>query len=147
MNTEDYLPLVRKIAYKVKANVPPHVDINDLVSVGTIGLMQAAHKFDQTRGVKFETFAYKRIFGAIMDYIRKESKYANMVTSYDKANKEYDQYYDVISDLSQEEQQVLRLIYYSRNTLSEISKQLQCSPSRVWQIKKKSLEKIRKNLL
>lgn len=60
--------LVRMIAQRVYAKVPRHlVDFDDLVSYGQVGLFEAAKNFDSSRGVKFSTFAYFRIRGAIYD--------------------------------------------------------------------------------
>ncbi len=62
--------LVRQIAYRLKKNLPPSVQTEDLIQAGTIGLMQAARNFDNQRGANFSTYAGIRIRGAIMDEIR-----------------------------------------------------------------------------
>lgn len=69
--------LVKKYEHKVKfiagrlaTNLPSSIDVDDLVSVGFIGLMDAADKFKECRGVKFSTFAEFRIRGAIIDELR-----------------------------------------------------------------------------
>lgn len=64
------LYLVQIIAYKIAAHLPPHVEINDLMSAGAIGLLEAASRFDEERGVQFNTYASIRIRGAIMDELR-----------------------------------------------------------------------------
>lgn len=62
--------LVRIIAYQVVAGLPCHIDVNDLISAGTIGLLEAVDRFDESRGVQFSTYASSRIRGAIMDELR-----------------------------------------------------------------------------
>ncbi len=63
---------VRLIASKIAQNLPPSVEVNDLISVGYIGLMDAADKFDAKKNVKFSTYAEHRIRGAIIDELRKQ---------------------------------------------------------------------------
>lgn len=65
-----HYPLVRYVAEKVYARLPAEVDVNDLVSVGQMGLNEAINAFDLSRGVKFETFCVNRIRGAILDELR-----------------------------------------------------------------------------
>ncbi len=62
--------LVRYVAERVKDNLPPEVDRDDLISYGFFGLIDAIEKFDHTRGLKFETYAIPRIRGAILDGLR-----------------------------------------------------------------------------
>jgi RNA polymerase sigma factor for flagellar operon FliA len=65
-----HLPLVRSIATRLRRRVP-ELDADDLMSAGTIGLIEAADRFDNDRGVSFGTFAYPRIRGAILDEARR----------------------------------------------------------------------------
>ena len=65
-----HLPLVRSIATRTWANLP-RVEIDDLVSAGTVGLIEAVERYDQKRGVPFASYAYIRIRGAIIDEIRR----------------------------------------------------------------------------
>lgn len=67
---ENYLYLVRYVAGKMSMSVPPSVEIDDLVSAGVVGLMDAVEKYDPTRDTKFETYAVSRIRGAIVDDLR-----------------------------------------------------------------------------
>lgn len=59
--------LVRAIAWKTHQRVPHHVEIDDLIAYGQIGLLEAIEAFDAQRGRKFTTFAWHRIRGAILD--------------------------------------------------------------------------------
>lgn len=67
---ERYLPLVRYNAERVWAKLPEGVDLNDLISAGVFGLMDAIDAFDMERGVKFETYCVPRIRGAMLDELR-----------------------------------------------------------------------------
>ncbi len=67
---ENYFPLVRFNAERVWAKLPDGVDLNDLVSAGVFGLMDAIEAFDMDRGVKFETYCVPRIRGAMLDELR-----------------------------------------------------------------------------
>jgi RNA polymerase sigma factor for flagellar operon FliA len=66
----NYLYLVRYVAGKMAMSVPPSVEIDDLVSAGVVGLMDAIEKYDPGRDTKFETYAVSRIRGAIVDDLR-----------------------------------------------------------------------------
>ena len=68
-----YLPFVEQLARRVAATMPHSIDIGDLVQDGVIGLIDAAHRFDESRGIKFETFAERRIRGAMIDALRKDA--------------------------------------------------------------------------
>jgi len=67
---ERYLSLVRYNAERVWAKLPEGVDLNDLMSAGVFGLMDAIEAFDMERGVKFETYCVPRIRGAMLDELR-----------------------------------------------------------------------------
>ena len=65
-----YAPLVKFVAGRVGSSLPAHVDEQDLVSYGLLGLIGAIERFDPEREIKFETFAMARIRGAIIDELR-----------------------------------------------------------------------------
>jgi RNA polymerase sigma factor for flagellar operon FliA len=67
---EHYLYLVRYNAERIGAKLPDEVDVDDLMSAGIFGLVDALDAFDLTRGVKFETYCAPRIRGAILDELR-----------------------------------------------------------------------------
>ncbi len=67
---ERNLELVKIIAGQVAMHLPAHIEMDDLISAGTIGLIGAADKFDVTRGVQFRSYASTRIRGAIIDDLR-----------------------------------------------------------------------------
>ncbi|MBZ4685403.1 MAG: polymerase, sigma 28 subunit, FliA/WhiG [Desulfomicrobiaceae bacterium] len=63
-------PRIKAIALHLKARLPGHVDLQELVSSGAVGLMEAMEKFTPERGIRFETFAEARIRGAMLDALR-----------------------------------------------------------------------------
>lgn len=67
---EHYLPIVRYTAERLAASLPQSVDLDDLISAGLFGLMDAIKSFDPDRGVKFKTFCSWRVRGAILDELR-----------------------------------------------------------------------------
>ncbi len=67
------LPFVAALARRMAATMPHSIDLSDLVQDGVIGLIDAAHRFDDSRGIKFETFAERRIRGAMIDALRKDA--------------------------------------------------------------------------
>ncbi len=67
---EHYHPLVRYNAERIWAKLPDEVELDDLISAGVFGLMDAIDAFDLSRGVKFETYCSARIRGAILDALR-----------------------------------------------------------------------------
>ena len=67
------LPFVEALARRMAATMPHSIDVSDLVQDGVIGLIDAAHRFDDARGIKFETFAERRIRGAMIDALRKDA--------------------------------------------------------------------------
>jgi RNA polymerase sigma factor FliA len=66
----EHLPIVRFLARRIHERLPRHVDIEDLVSAGVVGLMDAFAKFDPVKKVQFRSYAQFRIRGAILDSLR-----------------------------------------------------------------------------
>src|SRR5687767_15209295 len=67
---EQYLPLVKYNGERIWARLPEGVELDDLISAGVFGLMDAIDAFDMGRGVKFETYCVPRIRGAMLDELR-----------------------------------------------------------------------------
>src|SRR5216110_3595595 len=67
------LPFVESLDRLMAASMPNSIDIGDLVQDGVIGLIDAANRFDEGRGIKFETFAERRVRGAMIDALRKDA--------------------------------------------------------------------------
>ena len=67
------LPFVEALARRMAATMPNSIDVGDLVQDGVLGLIDAANRFDEGRGIKFETFAERRVRGAMIDALRKDA--------------------------------------------------------------------------
>ena len=67
------IPFVEALARRVAATMPHSIDLGDLVQDGVIGLIDAAKRFEESRGIKFETFAERRVRGAMIDALRKDA--------------------------------------------------------------------------
>ncbi len=67
---EAYMPLVKYNGEKIRARFPNEIELDDLISSGYFGLMNAIESYDLSRGVKFETYCIQRIQGAMLDEIR-----------------------------------------------------------------------------
>ncbi|HAS49697.1 MAG TPA: RNA polymerase sigma factor FliA [Gammaproteobacteria bacterium] len=68
---ERYAPLVKRIAHHLLLRMPASVQIDDLIQSGMIGLLEAAKKYDVSKGASFETYAGIRIRGSMLDEVRK----------------------------------------------------------------------------
>jgi len=66
-----YAPLVKRIAYHLKARLPATVVVDDLLQAGMIGLLEASRKYDPNQGASFETYAGIRIRGSMLDELRR----------------------------------------------------------------------------
>jgi len=67
---EEHLPLVKYIASRIAGRLPSHIEVDDLINAGVIGLIDAVEKFEPARRIKFKTYAEFRIKGAILDELR-----------------------------------------------------------------------------
>lgn len=65
-----HLPQIKYIAQRMAAKLPPHIELDDLITAGVLGLIDAVKKFDPLRGTQFKTYADRRIKGAILDSLR-----------------------------------------------------------------------------
>jgi len=67
------LPFVESLARRMASTMPHSIELGDLVQDGVLGLIDAANRFDEARGIKFETFAERRVRGAMIDALRKDA--------------------------------------------------------------------------
>ncbi len=67
---KQYSPMIKYVANRIAMRLPPHIEVDDLISVGVLGLIDAITKYDPTRGAKFKTYAEFRVRGAILDELR-----------------------------------------------------------------------------
>ena len=89
---EDHLDLVRSIAGKLKRGQCRNLDIDDLVAYGCKGLLEAAGRFDARLGASFTTFAYYRIRGAMLDWMRSMSWYSRSDLAHFRAEERAHEY-------------------------------------------------------
>jgi len=66
----EHLPLVNRVVDRSFGGLAPRVPRDDLIGAGMLGLVEAAHRYDESKGVKFATFAYHRVRGAVVDLLR-----------------------------------------------------------------------------
>lgn len=117
---QEYIPLVKYIASRVMFSKNKYMEYEDLVSYGMIGLMDALNKFDNTKGMKFSSYASIRIKGAMIDELRKNRPLSK--GAMDKLNR----YNKAIDDL---QGQLLR-----EPTDNEIAKYLNISLNEITEI-------------
>src|SRR5437879_12131921 len=67
---QDYAPLVKYIAQRLACQLPASICLDDLISTGVLGLLDAIAKYDPTRGTTFKTYAEWRVRGAMLDELR-----------------------------------------------------------------------------
>ncbi len=65
-----FLPAVKALAFKLKERLPSSVDVSDLVSIGTEELVKLARRYDEAQNDSFWGYARKRVYGAMLDYLR-----------------------------------------------------------------------------
>lgn len=91
-----YSPLIKYLASRLSLRLPPHISVDDLISSGVIGLMDAIDKFDPSKNIKFKTYAEFRIRGAMLDELRAQDwvprsvrkKMTELEKTYSKLEKE-----------------------------------------------------------
>jgi len=74
VDVAEYLPLVKAVAGKLFARLPRHVDLDDLVGAGVLGLLNAAKQYDESKGVPFSRYAEIRVRGAMLDELRNQDQ-------------------------------------------------------------------------
>ena len=77
-----YIGLVKRIAIYLKGRVPDYIQLDDMIQIGTLGLIEASKAFNSSVGVEFEVFAKNRVRGAILDEIRKLSSIPRSAVSH-----------------------------------------------------------------
>jgi RNA polymerase sigma factor (sigma-70 family) len=165
--------LVRDIAKRFRGRVPPCVTLDDLVSAGTVGLIQAVDRFDSSRGPKFKTYAQHRIHGAMLDFLREEDPLSrtqrrrarDSAANLGPTTVSLDEIQlhrlaepvpsalttridvrEARRSLSQRENHVMTLLYDFDWQSCEIATELRVNESRVSQIKQRAIAKLRLQL-
>jgi len=169
---EYYRNIVRYCAERMHRKLPDKVELDDLVSAGIFGLMDAIDAFDPTRGVKFETYCLPRIRGSILDELRSTGRVPRMVPDrthqLDTANRRLEtdiSEIDIVRDgrsrnpiieaqkrslknlltkgLTRTERLIVVLYYYEENTMKEIGSTLDMPESRVSQMLSSIIAKLK----
>lgn len=123
--TEAYLPVVEVIAAKMKSNLPPYMDIDDLVSTGYLGLREAIERYDSSMGYKFETYATMRIKGYILDSLREKDRIPRALRG--KFKKMGDTELALLEELQREptSEELADRLDWSLNDLNEVRRRFQ----------------------
>ena len=207
-----YMPALRALAFRLKERLPSSIDVNDLISIGVEEMIKLASRYDKEQNNSFWGFVKKRVYGAMLDYLRsldvmsrnnrkiikdidtlidayyqkyeeepddkylaeklnleidkiKEARQAHAVsyvlpldeqincysedTTLEKIEREslLEQVNSVLETLKDREQLIIQLYYYEELSLKEISDMLNISESRISQIHKKLLKKLRERVI
>lgn len=207
-----YIPALRALAFRLKERLPSSIDVNDLISTGVEEMIKLAGRYDKDQNNSFWGFVKKRVYGAMLDYLRsldvmsrnnrkiikdidalideyyqqheeepddkylavklnlevekiKEARTAHAVsyvlpldeqincysedTTLEKIEKDalLEQVNEVLETLKEREQLIIQLYYYEELSLKEISNILNISESRISQIHKKLLKKLRERVV
>jgi len=131
----NYSPLVKYVASRVFAGLPQNVENADLISYGIFGLIDAIEKYDNTRAIKFETYAIARVKGAIIDALRSldwvprslrakskelEKAYAKLELEYQRAPKDAEVAEEVGVPVEELQKWLSQLSYSSVVALDEL---------------------------
>lgn len=161
---EQYLPLANKLAFQKKKNLPKHIDIEDLRSAAYLGLVEAANRYNPDVGVNFSTFAYPRINGAIIDYLRdlgwfkkgnshyilsldsSESGYECTLSDTIKAKKESNDCMEILEEISRnlddQAKSVLKHYFIDELSMQEVGDKFGVSEGRISQLIKEYKSRI-----
>ncbi len=207
----EYLPAVRAMAYRLKERLPSSIDFSDLCAIGTEELIKLARRYDETLNDSFWGYAKKRVYGAMLDYLRsldilsRASRKLVKAIDYEvqeymlihneeptdeelakKLNESVEKIHDariassiytvmplhdqlqvgdegaalaeiereelvavikkVLSKYKEREQMIIQLYYFEELTLKEISNILDITESRISQIHKSVIQKIRESI-
>lgn len=207
-----YMPALRALAFRLKERLPSSIDVNDLISIGVEEMIKLASRYDKEQNNSFWGFVKKRVYGAMLDYLRsldimsrnnrkiikdidtlidayyqkyeeepddaylaeklnleidkiKEARQAHAVsyvlpldeqincysedTTLEKIEREslLEQVNAVLETLKEREQLIIQLYYYEELSLKEISDMLNISESRISQIHKKLIKKLRERVI
>lgn len=153
---EAYQPLVFHIFGKLGLNLG--AESVDLISEGTVGLIQAVDNFDYHRGVPFKSYAYLRVKGAMIDYLRSQKIVVkgNELREFDffsQLAKEgpdrfnldrLDFIFGHLGELSPRESEIIRGLYYRGLSQRELALELKCTPANVSILHGRAVRRLRK---
>jgi RNA polymerase sigma factor (sigma-70 family) len=142
-NAEQYMPMAKKLAYQMKRNLPRFIDVEDLISAAYLGLVEAAARYDETKG-KFSTYAFPRIKGAICDYLRQQRWYKQEVCETATKEVSYSEMLEVAScGLDDQAHDILRYYFIEQYSMKEVGSKIGVTEGRVSQIIKGYMSRLR----
>jgi RNA polymerase sigma factor (sigma-70 family) len=145
---EKYMPLANKLAFLQKKTLPNYIDVEELKSAAYLGLVEAASRYKESKGVSFTTFAYPRIFGAIKDYLRSlgptltslddngddETSLKDMIVAREERD-DFEETLEVVAkDLGTQARSMLRFYFVDELSMKEVGERFGVSESRVSQL-------------
>lgn len=164
---EQYIPLANKLASQKKKTLPRFIDFEDLRSAAYLGLVEAANRFNPNIGICFSTFAYSRINGAMIDYLRNQGWLKrgsacfivslDSKTSDDSCNfgdtieakkevKNQDEILEtILFKLEDQAKSVLKHYFIDQLSMKEVGQKIGVTEGRVSQLIKKYKDQIRSN--
>ncbi|MGD2175587.1 MAG: FliA/WhiG family RNA polymerase sigma factor [Candidatus Brocadiaceae bacterium] len=120
-----HIELVRRLADRLSVNLGADISRDDLVGAGTLGLVEAAHRFDPSKGVRFVTFAYRRVQGAMMDHLRQNdwlgksargrlTELRDIINQFRSRDRRHPTIEELAAAADMSEQDVLKYLSYSK---------------------------------
>ena len=135
--------LVRRLADQMIAKLPANIDIDDLISVGMVGLADALSHFDAAHDAAFEVFATKRIRGAMLDELRGSNYLSRGTRNQERSESAL---VGAIKALAEREQHVMSMLYEHDMNLKEIAAVLGVDESHVCELHSASVAQLRVKL-
>jgi RNA polymerase sigma factor (sigma-70 family) len=153
---EQYMSFAKKLAYQRKRTLPAFVDVDELISAAYMGLIEAADRYDESFNVRFTTYAYPRIFGAIQDHLREQGwikRETSFPTDEDGCTYEpaapsepnsVDEMMEVVTNaLGEQSATILRPYFVEQCTMKEVGDKVGLTEGRISQIIKDYKSQIR----
>ena len=153
---EQLLPFVYWMAWRLAKALPSHVEVDDLIQEGVLGLMQALAKFDPRQNVTVTSYVGYRVRGAMIDSLRAMDAVlgrSEELTGYEKpaeeneSTKETAILADAIEQLPERGRRVLSLYYYGELRMKDIGARLGFSESRACQVHAQGIQRLRSRMV
>jgi RNA polymerase sigma factor (sigma-70 family) len=160
----DHMSIVPPIARYIGKGLPPSFELDDLVQAGHLGLIDAADKFDESQGVPFSAYARRRVYGEMMDSVRRR-KYVDATHdsiddhTYDlkdtslmdaeqlvERRQKVERIDRALEALTAREKVVIQMHYRQDQNLIAVGEVIECHPSRASQLHTAALGKLRVEL-
>lgn len=148
---EKHIPFAQKLAYLKRIKSPRQINVDELTSAAYMGLCEAAHRFDPGKGVAFTTYAFRRIIGAMNDYVRETvttSSHSHVIYQCSAPSIRHHEAFDdtihaLAPRLEERAKMMLKWYYHDEMTMKEISIRCGVTEGRVSQLLKQYTNQIR----